>query len=122
MTRVVPFLLVAFWLAISPVVLSSATIVRKAAPLAVVALPSEPDEFEKRAAEDLTHYVQRMSGAQLPTVTVDAADVKAFLVKSKAAGQVPILLGRNVRERLKDVRAADAVRGSFALQVDDGAI
>ena len=101
---------------------SAATLIKDGQPIAVVALPAEPDEHETLALEDLTEHIRKMSGAELETATVDAKDVGAFLAKSKAAGRVPIFIGRNVFERLAKTKPDTAVRGSFVLQVDRDAV
>ena len=102
--------------------LPAATLVKDGQPMAVVALPAEPDEHETLALQDLTDHIRKMSGAELETATVDTKDVAAFLKQTKAAGRVPILLGRNVFERLAKAKPDTAVRGSFVLQVDRDAV
>lgn len=102
--------------------LPAATLVKDGKPMAVVALPTDPDEHEQLALEDLIEHIQKMSGAELDRATVDAEDVDAFLARTKAAGHVPILLGRNVYERLAKKKAVDAVRGSFVLLADRDAV
>ena len=52
--------------------------------------------------------------------TVGAAEVDGFLKQSKAAGKVPVFLGRNVRERVG--LATNPVRGAFALRVTADAV
>lgn len=105
-----------------PASLLAATLVKDGKPMAVAALPTDPDEHEQLALDDLIEHIQKMSGAELDAATVDAKDVNAFLARTKAAGQVPILLGRNVFERLTKKKPVDAVRGSFVLQVERDAV
>jgi hypothetical protein len=105
-----------------PGLLPAATLVKDGKPMAVVALPAEPDEHEQLALGDLIEHIRKMSGAELDTATVDAKDVNAFLARAKAAGHVPILLGRNVFERLTKKKPVEAVRGSFVVQVDRNAV
>ena len=81
--------------------LPAATLVKNGQPTAVLALSEAPNDPEKLAAKELVAHVEKMSGAKLEITTVNAADVGDFLAKSKAAGRVPIFLGRNVRERLR---------------------
>ena len=106
------------WLSHEP--LHAATLVKNGQPAAVLALPAPPDDAEKLAAKELAEHVEKMSGAKLETATVGATEVDAFLKQRKAAGQVPIFLGRNVRERVG--LAANAGRGAFALRVTAEAV
>ena len=106
------------WLSHEP--LHAATLVKNGQPAAVLALPAPPDDAEKLAAQELAEHVEKMSGAKLETATVGATEVDAFLKQRKAAGQVPIFLGRNVRERVG--LAANAGRGAFALRVTAEAV
>lgn len=103
-----------------PLPLSGATLVNSGQPAAVLALPADPDVHEKLAAKELTEHLEKMSGAKLETATVSAAEVGEFIKQSKAAGRIPVFLGRNVRERVG--LAATAVRGAFALQVTADAV
>jgi len=102
--------------------LPAATLAKSGRATAVVALPPEPDEYEQLAFDDLKDHVQKMSGAELESITVDAKDVDAAIARSKAHGRVPIFLGRNVRKSLAKSLPDDAVRGSFVLQVDPNAV
>ena len=106
------------WLSHEP--LHAATLVKNGQPTAVLALPEQPDDAEKLAAKELAEHLEKMSGAKLETATVGAAEVDAFLKQSKAAGKVPVFLGRNVRERVG--LAANAARGAFALRVTTDAV
>lgn len=110
--------LLANWLSVA--VLPAATLVKSGQPAAVLAVPAQPDDAEKLAAKELADHLEKMSGAKLETATVDAKEVGDFLAKCKAAGRVPIFLGRNVRERLS--LPATAVRGAFALHVTADAV
>ncbi len=119
--RAFPTLAMAMLLAwLATVSLPAATLVKNGQPAAVLALPAEPDAYEKLAAKELTEHLEKMSGAKLETATVDAKEVADFLTKSKAAGRVPIFIGRNVRDRLP--LPATAVRGAFALHVTADAV
>jgi len=102
--------------------LPGATLVQDGRPTAVVALPTEPDEYEQLAFDDLKDHVEKMSGAELESITVDAKDVDAAIARAKADGRVPIFLGRNVRRRLAKHLPDDAVRGAFVLHVDRDAV
>jgi len=100
--------------------LPAATLVKNGRPAAVLALPADADAAEKLAAKELTDHIEMMSGAKLESASVDAAGVNDFLKQSKAAGRVPVFLGRNVRDRVG--LAANAVRGAFALHVTADAV
>lgn len=119
---------------------SAATLVRDSKAVAVVAHPAEPDEHEKLAVQELVKVVAKMSGASLDTVAIDADGVDAFIAKTRKAGQVPVLVGRNVRARLenpspvkagvkkgskpvaKATPAEDLSRGAFILDASDEAV
>jgi hypothetical protein len=103
--------------------LPAATLVKDGRARAVIALPSDPDEHETLGAADLIEHIRKMSGAEIETVTVDADAVDDFVVKSPAAGRVPVFLGRNVRDRvMKKAANANAPRGAFVVQVDKDAV
>jgi hypothetical protein len=101
-------------------VVSATTLVRDGKPVAVVALPPQPDAFETRALGELTAHVGKMSGAKLPTATVAAEQVAAFFAETKAKGQVPVFIGRNAKAILG--KELPAQRGAFVFRVTTDAV
>lgn len=95
----------------------SADLVRDGKPVAVIALPSNPDENEKLAARELTEHVEKMSGAKLSTTTVDPKTLDAFLDRSRMDGVKPVVLGRAAMPKLEKALAGKGTApGTFALQ------
>ncbi|HVF10839.1 MAG TPA: DUF4838 domain-containing protein, partial [Abditibacteriaceae bacterium] len=93
-------------------------LVRDGKAVSVVVLPSNSDEYEKKAAQDLVQYFEKISGAKLETATADDKDVDAFSKQSQQQGKTPIFLGRNVLPHLeKDLGDKRGTRGAFALKV-----
>lgn len=83
------------WLASGAgVSLFAAPLVRDGQAVAVIALPAEPDEHEARAAVELALHVEKITGAKLETVTVEAKDAAKFLASSKAARKTVVFIGR----------------------------
>jgi hypothetical protein len=95
-----------------PLLASAATLVRDGQPKAVIVIPPEPDEFETRALNELTTNIEKMSGAKLPSTTLNAKQAAALVAEAKGKGQVPILIGRAATEA---PNVPD--RGAFVLQV-----
>jgi len=103
--------------------LPAATLVRDGQATAVIALPDQPTEFEKLAAEHLAKHVEKMSGAKIETTTVEAGGADAFVTKSRGEKKTPVFIGRNVAAKLKALLADKAgVRGAFALKATDDAV
>ncbi len=100
-----------------PALGAGVTLVRDGQPKAVIVMPAQPDEFEKRALDELTAQVAKISGAQLPTAT--ATDAATFLADAKAKDQVPIFIGRIAP--ISPTRNA-ANRGTFVLKVTQDAV
>ncbi len=98
--------------------LPAATLVNNGRVTALVVLPSEPDEFEQLAFDDLKEHVQKMSGAELESISIDAKDVDPLIAGCKNHLRIPIFLGGHARQRLAKHLPDDAVRGSFVLHVD----
>ncbi len=93
-------------------------LVRDGKPVAVLAVPPNPDDAEKLAARELTSHLEQMAGAKLPTITTDPKDLDAFLERSRQDGIVPIVLGRAALPRLEKLLKARSDRpGTFALLV-----
>ena len=120
--RPIPLTLTLLTLLLSPAPLPAAVLVNNHQPAAILALPADPNDSEKLAARELTDHLEKISGAKLESTTVNAPDVPAFLAQSKAAGRIPIFLGRNVRDRLTALLPPTAVRGAFALEVTADAV
>ena len=81
------------------------TLVQDAAPKAVIVLPREPSHVERYAANELQHYIAKISGAELPIVAEGAAPkgYKIFVGNTRA------LRGAGVR-----LNADTAGRDGFA--------
>ncbi len=56
------------------------TLVRDGAPAAQIVIPADAHEFVTRAAEELSGYVQKISGAELPVVTEPVAGVTQIIL------------------------------------------
>jgi hypothetical protein len=92
-------------------------LVRDGKALAVVAMPSDPDDSEKLAARELIDHVEKMSGARLATVTVDGRDLDRFLEQARSDGRVAVCLGRSALPKLeKALGAKSKVGGTFVLR------
>ena len=103
--------------------LDAATLVRDGKPSAVIALPPEPTAFETLAAKELATHLEKMSGAKLETVTVDAAGADAFAAKARGEKKAVIFIGRNIEPKLaKLLGDKSGVRGAFALKATDDAV
>src|SRR5690242_11303646 len=61
----------------------AATLVQEGKARAVILLPADADETEKLAARELIDHVEKMSGARLPTVSMDAKNLERFLVEAR---------------------------------------
>ena len=95
----------------------AATLVRDGKPLAVVALPADPDATEKLAAKELIDHVERMSGAKLDMVTVDPKMLDAFLERTAMDGKAAVVIGRVAMPKLEKALAAKGtVPGTFVLK------
>ena len=93
-------------------------IVRGGVPAAEIVLPREPTEAESTAAKELTDHVLKISGAELPTVMVSAAELSGHIDACRQGNRIPILLGRTVRGRVeKNLRAVSELDDTFMLQV-----
>lgn len=94
-----------------------AVLVRDGKPVAVVALPPEPDAAEKLAARELVEHVEKMSGAKLETVTVDPKAIDSFLDTAAKDGTTPVVLGRTALPRLEKALASKGTTpGTFVLK------
>ncbi len=92
-------------------------------PVAVVAIPAQADEHERRAAQELIDHVEQMSGARLEVSEIDAADATPFVQRTQRNRQTPVLIGRLAQPRLDRVlRAKSQVGGTFALQAAGGTV
>lgn len=101
----------------------AATLAKDGQAVAVIAVPAAPDADEKRAVADLTEYVEKMAGAKLETVTVEAQDYEAFRTKTQQAGKTPVFIGRNVLPQLqKELGEKSKTRGAFALKADKNSV
>ena len=82
MFRITPSLamMLALMLGVDRCPATAATLVEDGKPVGVVALPPSPDDAETLAAKELIDHVEKMSGAKLPTVTVDPAGLDAFIL------------------------------------------
>lgn len=99
-----------------PPLAHTAELVRDGKTVAVIALPADPNDDEKLAASELAEHVEKMSGAKLPTVTVDPKMLDAFLERSRMDGVKPVVLGRAALPRLeKPLSAKGTFPGMFAL-------
>lgn len=98
----------------------AATLTRAGKSAAVIALAPSPDAIEQLAARELSDHVGRMSGGvQLPTRTVEAADLDEFLAKSKTDGLTAVCLGRLALPRIgKTLEAKGNRPGTFILKAD----
>lgn len=90
-------------------------LVRDGAAQALIAVPSDAGEFERKAAQELADYVERMSGARLGVVTAEAAKVEGLLRDSRAKGLGLVLLG-SLAQADADLGDKAGVRGAFVLK------
>lgn len=101
--------------------LPAATLVRDGKPVAVVALPPEPDAVEKLAARELIDHIEKVSGAKLDTRTVEPNNLDAFLTQAAKDAIVPIVLGRAALPKLeKSLAAKGSTPGTFVLHATKG--
>lgn len=111
-----PMLLVCLGLVMALCTPSSAatlTLVRDHQPQAVLVLPTNPTKLETQASEELRDDIKRISGAELPAVSVG----------EDRHGKTPIFIGRAADEALLDqVRAQGDNPASFILKVSKDAV
>jgi hypothetical protein len=96
----------------------AAMLVKDGQAAAVIAVPAQPDEYEKLAVQDLTTYLTKMSGAKLEVKSLAADELEAFLAEAGRQGLTAVVLGKLALPRLQQALGNRAnVRGAFALQV-----
>ena len=96
---------------------TAALLVKDGEAQAVVIHATDASEFERKAVQELTDSVEKMSGVRLPAVATDAAGLDTALRTAREAKQVPVVIGSlaNVEQALGN--KAD-IRGAFALLAD----
>ncbi len=96
------------------------TLVRDGAPASVIVLPRHPDRWEQLAADELTTYLARISGAIVPIVKAGEP--------LPIAGATRILIGAAATQAMDDLRIEGALgervdemscRDGFVLRVGD---
>ena len=96
------------------------TLVRDGAAAGVIVLPQQPDRWQQLAADELTAYLARISGATVPTVKAGEP--------LPIAGATRILIGAAATQAIDDLRIERALgervdemscRDGFVLRVGD---
>ena len=109
-------------LAITNTELWAVTLVKEGKPQAVIIIPVEPTEDETLAQTELIEYLEKMSGAKVPSETVELNKVNALVKKSQADGHVPILIGRAAGEKAVQQKGEALPRGSLVLDVAENKV
>lgn len=88
-------------------------------PRCMVITTEQPPADELQAATDLTGYLKKITGVDVPRVTNTPADVQAVVARESAAGRIPILVGTAFSPDAEAViRAKGSDPGAFLLRVD----
>jgi len=82
--------LVATFLLVSPATAQPITLVEAGAPKVGLVLPGNPEAEETLAAEELCRFIEKMSGAAIPTVQADAEGTKIYLGRAEAFPSLPV--------------------------------
>ena len=89
----------------------------------VIVLPPEPAKFEQIAADEIVHFLERISGARVPVATAGDAEPAdspvRILVGSAAVSAIDDL---EVDRALDDRRDVLSCRDGFVLRVEDRAV